>query len=54
MLKSEILENLNAIELYNSGKTLNEIGKLAGCDLTTVKDYLVKNNVSIRARGVPR
>lgn len=54
MLKSEILENLNAIELYNSGKTLSEIGEIAGCDLTTVKDYLVKNNVQIRPRGVPK
>lgn len=51
MNKSYILDELNAIDLYQSGKTLSYIAKLAHCRECTVFLCPRDNNIQIRPRG---
>lgn len=36
------------IELYNSGKSQQKIGKLYNCGASIVRYYLIKNNIPLR------
>lgn len=42
------LDEINAIDLYKSGKTLSEISEIAKCGLSTISNYLKNNNIEIR------
>ena len=53
MNHTQKLDNIDAVELYASGKNLRYIADLAGCRESTVSLYLRNHNVKIRPRGVP-
>ena len=55
MKKVKVLVNLNdAINLYESGKTLKEVGEIFGVSDETIRQKLIKNNVKIRSLKVAK